>query len=82
MVWRAQTLHRLLEIAGGGLAELDGEKRSASAGLGMHFNRDQENPLEADVIIVDEMSMVDINIMNALLKGGSCRNKTYTCRGR
>ena len=48
--------------------ELDGEKRSASAGLGMHFNRDQENPLEADVIIVDEMSMVDINIMNALLK--------------
>ena len=34
----------------------------------MHFNRDQENPLEADVIIVDEMSMVDINIMNALLK--------------
>ena len=64
----AQTLHRLLEIAGGGLAELDGEKRSASAGLGMHFNRDQENPLEADVIIVDEMSMVDINIMNALLK--------------
>lgn len=64
----AQTLHRLLEIAAGGLAELDGEKRSASAGLGMHFNRDQENPLEADVIIVDEMSMVDINIMNALLK--------------
>lgn len=64
----AQTIHRLLEIAGGGLSELDNEKRNASSSLGMHFNRDQDNPLEADVIIVDEMSMVDINIMNALLK--------------
>ena len=64
----AQTIHRLLEIAGGGLAELENEKRSAASGIGLHFNRDQENPLETDVIIVDEMSMVDINIMNALLK--------------
>jgi exodeoxyribonuclease V alpha subunit len=56
----AQTIHRLLEIAGGGLSELDNEKRNASSSLGMHFNRDQDNPLEADVIIVDEMSMVDI----------------------
>ena len=66
--YEAQTIHRLLEIAGGGLSELDNEKRNASSSLGMHFNRDQDNPLEADVIIVDEMSMVDINIMNALLK--------------
>lgn len=34
----------------------------------MSFDRNEDNPLEADVIIVDEMSMVDINIMNSLLK--------------
>lgn len=64
----AQTLHRLLEIVGGGLSDMDNEKRNLVSGAGMHFNRNQENPLEADVIIVDEMSMVDINIINALLK--------------
>ena len=32
-----------------------------------HFNRDQDNPVEADVIVVDEMSMVDINLFYALL---------------
>lgn len=64
----AQTLHRLLEIVGGGLSDMDNEKRNMVSGAGMHFNRNQENPLETDVIIVDEMSMVDINIMNALLK--------------
>ena len=32
------------------------------------FERNEENPLEADVIIVDEMSMVDIYLMHALLK--------------
>ena len=32
------------------------------------FKRDQDNPLEVDVLIVDETSMVDILLMNALLK--------------
>lgn len=53
----AKTIHRLLEISGG----LEDEGR-------MHFERNEANPLEADVIIVDEMSMVDITLMNALLK--------------
>lgn len=53
----AQTIHRLLEIG------YMGEESNRQA-----FNRNEENPLEADVIIVDEMSMVDINLMNALLK--------------
>ena len=53
----AKTIHRLLEISGG----LEDEGR-------MHFERDESNPLEADVIIVDEMSMVDITLINALLK--------------
>ena len=34
----------------------------------MHFERNEDNPLETDVIIVDEMSMVDVSIMNSLLK--------------
>lgn len=60
--YEAQTLHRLLEICGGP------EQENGRNTAGMHFDRNEENPLETDVIIVDEMSMVDINIMNALLK--------------
>lgn len=54
---QAQTIHRLLEISGG---KGDDDKFT--------FERNEENPLEADVIIIDEMSMVDINLMNALLR--------------
>ena len=53
----AQTIHRLLEI---GYMREDNTRQM--------FNRNEENPIEADVLIVDEMSMVDINLMNALLK--------------
>lgn len=35
---------------------------------GMHFERNELNPLDADVVIIDEMSMVDISLMHALLK--------------
>ncbi|MCR5608934.1 MAG: ATP-dependent RecD-like DNA helicase [Lachnospiraceae bacterium] len=55
---KAQTIHRLLEISG---SVMDEDDRFC-------FGRNEENPLEADVIIVDEMSMVDINLMNFLLK--------------
>ena len=34
----------------------------------MQYGRNDENPLEADVIIIDEMSMVDIHLFQALLK--------------
>jgi exodeoxyribonuclease V alpha subunit len=54
----AKTIHRLLELNGGLLEE--GKKAS--------FERNEENPLEADVIIIDEMSMVDIHLFHALLK--------------
>ncbi|MDD2958046.1 MAG: ATP-dependent RecD-like DNA helicase [Lachnospiraceae bacterium] len=53
--YEARTIHRLLEVAGGP----DG----GSGG----FGRNAQNPLEADVIIVDEMSMVDIHLFYALL---------------
>ena len=54
----AQTIHRMLEISGAADEE-EGPKQ---------FERNEENPLEADVIIVDEMSMVDIYLMHALLR--------------
>lgn len=57
--WQAQTIHRLLELNGS--VETDDKS-------GMHFERNELQPLEADVVIVDEFSMVDIYLLNALLK--------------
>lgn len=57
--WEAQTIHRLLELNG----SVDTEDKS-----GMHFERNELQPLEADVVIIDEFSMVDIYLLNALLK--------------
>lgn len=54
----AQTIHRLLELNGN--PENDSK--------GNQFERNEMNPIEADVIIIDEMSMVDIFLMQALLK--------------
>ncbi|MEE1192352.1 MAG: ATP-dependent RecD-like DNA helicase [Blautia sp.] len=55
--YEAKTIHRLLELTG------IPEESSAR----VHFERNAQNPLEADVIIIDEMSMVDIFLMHALL---------------
>ena len=57
--YEAQTIHRLLELSG--MPEDDRE------GQPIHFERNAENPLEADVIIIDEMSMVDIHLIHSLL---------------
>ena len=72
--YEAKTIHRLLELTG--IPMMD--NRSGNSGAdqtstgskleGMHFERNEENPLDADVIIIDEMSMVDISLMHALLK--------------
>ena len=56
--FEARTIHRLLELNGG----LDEDGRKAS------FTKNEENPLEADVVIIDEMSMVDLHLFQALLK--------------
>lgn len=53
--YEARTIHRMLEVNGG----IEG-----NAG----FERNESNPLEADAVIIDEMSMVDIALMNSLLK--------------
>lgn len=53
--FEAKTIHRMLELSGG---------MEEHAG----FERNEQNPLETDVIIIDEMSMVDISLMHSLLK--------------
>ena len=58
--YEAQTIHRLLELNGMPEEERDGHSAK--------FESNAQNPLEADVIIIDEMSMVDIQLFQALLK--------------
>lgn len=53
--FEARTIHRMLELSRG------------AEGLAA-FERNATNPLETDVIIIDEMSMVDISLMYSLLK--------------
>lgn len=55
--YEAQTIHRLLEV------NVNPEDKEAVGG----FMRNRQNPLETDVIIIDEMSMVDLPLMHALL---------------
>ena len=55
---QARTIHRMLELSGG----------PESAGGRASFMKNEDDPLEADVIIIDEMSMVDLYLMQALLK--------------
>lgn len=57
--YEARTIHRMLEL-NSALSDEDSRKVS--------FERNEENPLEADVIIIDEMSMVDIQLFQSLLK--------------
>lgn len=64
----ARTIHRLLEISG---MPADEEDRKPGTLTGMHFARNEEMPLEADCVIIDEVSMVDIYLMNSLLKAVS-----------
>ena len=53
--FEARTIHRMLELNGG---------MEGNAG----FEKNEQNPLETDVIIIDDISMVDISLMYALLK--------------
>jgi exodeoxyribonuclease V alpha subunit len=55
--YRAQTIHRLLEVSGN--PEEEGNVNG--------FLKNRQNPLETDVLIIDEMSMVDLHLMHALL---------------
>lgn len=57
--FEARTIHRMLEL-NGALSDEDTRK--------VRFERNEENPLEADVVIIDEMSMVDLSLFHSLLK--------------
>ncbi len=57
--YEAKTIHRLLELNGALSDEADRKVK---------FERNEENPLEADVVIIDEMSMVDLPLLQSLLK--------------
>jgi exodeoxyribonuclease V alpha subunit len=57
--YEAKTIHRLLELNSALSDDETGKVR---------FERNQDNPLEADVVIIDEMSMVDLMLFQALLK--------------
>lgn len=59
--YEARTIHRLLE-----LSKLNEEQENKFS-----FERNENNPLETDVLIIDEMSMVDISLMHAMLKAVS-----------
>lgn len=59
--YEAKTIHRLLE-----LSKLSDDQENKFS-----FERNETNPLETDVLIIDEMSMVDISLMHALLKAVS-----------
>lgn len=56
--YEASTIHRMLEVQGG----------NSEDDRNGFFEKNQDNPLETEVVIVDEMSMVDINLFRALLR--------------
>lgn len=57
--YEASTIHRLLEVVGSPEEDDRG---------GSHFERNEDHPLETDVLIIDEMSMVDIYLLHSLLR--------------
>ena len=57
--FEARTIHRMLEL---------NSALSDETSRRVRFERNEENPLETDVIIIDEMSMVDIQLFQSLLK--------------
>lgn len=61
--YEAKTIHRLLEFSG----QPEGREENSR----LDFDRNEQNPLEADVVIIDEMSMVDIVLLHSLLKAVS-----------
>ena len=52
----AKTIHRMLEIS------------YSENGFEASFSRDVQNPLETDVVIIDEMSRVDVSLIASTLK--------------
>ena len=60
--WEAKTIHRLLEM------DFGGDSEGGSLTDDARFMRDEANPLDADVLIIDEASMIDVTLMESLLR--------------
>lgn len=73
--YEARTIHRLLEVNGAVENSPSGAEENSSAwqkeGKRAQFERNEDNPLEADAVIIDEMSMVDIHLFKSLLSAVS-----------
>ena len=72
--YEARTIHRLLEINGameGSSVKPEEDSAWQNEGKRAQFERNEENPLETDVVIIDEMSMVDIHLFKSLLSAVS-----------
>ena len=69
--FEAMTIHRLLGYKVTGNAQMENDAE------GYRFEHDASDPLEADAVIIDEMSMVDIFLFEALL----CARR-HDCLGR
>ena len=72
--YEARTIHRLLEINGAvenASAKPEEDPGGQKDGKRAQFERNEDNPLEADVVIIDEMSMVDIHLFKSLLSAVS-----------
>ncbi len=67
--YEARTLHRMLELNGSFEDDVNAAR----------FARNEQNPIEADVVIVDEMSMVDIFLFNSLLKAIAPGSRLILC---
>ncbi|MCR5790039.1 MAG: ATP-dependent RecD-like DNA helicase [Lachnospiraceae bacterium] len=59
--YEAATIQRILHLTPRGDGDISGH-------AGYYYGKNEEEPLEADVVIVDEMSMVDISLFASLLK--------------
>ena len=72
--YEARTIHRMLELSGDpgeGGTEPEEDSTWQKEGKRAQFERNEENPLETDVVIIDEMSMVDIHLFKSLLSAVS-----------
>lgn len=64
--YEAATIHRLLGYKA--MGEEDEQENRGTEEEFWRFERDPDNPLEADAVIIDEMSMVDLFLFHALLR--------------
>lgn len=59
--YEARTIHRMLGVGGEAFDGVESSKKPM-------FEFNEDNPLECDVVIIDEVSMVDIRLMYSLMK--------------